>query len=62
MEISCILSISFTAFCITVNAMPYADVDRVSKMIPTELGMTIDKALKMNTELKRAYDKPLFQM
>ena len=37
-------------------AMPYADVDRVSKMIPTELGMTIDKALKMNTELKRAYD------
>ena len=37
-------------------AMPYADVDRVSKMIPTELGMTIDKALKMNTELKRAYE------
>lgn len=37
-------------------AMPYADVDRVSKMIPTELGMTIDKALKMNTELKKAYD------
>ena len=37
-------------------AMPYADVDRVSKMIPTELGITIDKALKMNTELKRAYE------
>ena len=25
-------------------AMPYADVDRVSKMIPTELGITIQKA------------------
>ncbi|MEY8319861.1 DNA polymerase III subunit alpha [Lachnospiraceae bacterium 46-61] len=37
-------------------AMPYADVDRVSKMIPTELGMTIDKALKINSELKKAYD------
>ena len=37
-------------------AMPYADVDRVSKMIPTELGITIDKALKTNTELKRAYE------
>lgn len=37
-------------------AMPYADVDRVSKMIPTELGITIEKALKTNLELKRAYD------
>ena len=27
-------------------AMPYADVDRISKMIPTELGITIEKALK----------------
>ncbi len=37
-------------------AMPYADVDRISKMIPTELGITIEKALKTNSELKRAYD------
>lgn len=37
-------------------AMPYADVDRVSKMIPTELGITIDKALKSNSELKKAYE------
>ena len=26
-------------------AMPYADVDRISKMIPAELGITIEKAL-----------------
>ncbi len=38
-------------------AMPYADVDRVSKMIPTELGITISKALKMNPELKQLYDE-----
>lgn len=37
-------------------AMPYADVDRISKMIPTELGITINKALTMNPELKELYD------
>ncbi|WP_243423734.1 DNA polymerase III subunit alpha [Anaerotignum lactatifermentans] len=37
-------------------AMPYADVDRISKMIPTELGITIEKALKMNPELRAAYE------
>ena len=26
--------------------LPYAQVDMVAKMIPTELGITIDKALK----------------
>lgn len=36
-------------------AMPYADVDRISKMIPTELGITIEKALQMNPELHKAY-------
>ncbi len=36
--------------------MPYAEVDRISKMIPTELGITIKKALDMNPELKRAYE------
>ena len=36
--------------------MPYAQVDSVSKMIPTELGITIDKALDMNSELKKLYD------
>lgn len=36
--------------------MPYAFVDSVAKMIPTELGITIDKALKHNPELKAAYE------
>ena len=34
----------------------YAEVDRIAKMIPTVLGITIDKALDMNTELKSLYD------
>lgn len=34
----------------------YAEVDRISKMIPTVLGITIDKALEMNPELKEVYD------
>ena len=37
--------------------MPYAQVDAVAKMIPTELGITIDKALKMNPELKSLYEQ-----
>ncbi len=37
-------------------AMPYADVDRISKMIPTELGITIQKALTMNPDLQKAYE------
>jgi DNA polymerase-3 subunit alpha len=28
--------------------MPYGDVDKIAKMIPHELGMSIDKALEMN--------------
>lgn len=35
--------------------MPYSQVDVVAKMIPTELGITIDKALQMNPELRRVY-------
>ena len=34
----------------------YAEVDKIAKMIPTVLGITIDKALDMNPELKQAYD------
>lgn len=34
----------------------YAEVDRIAKMIPTVLGITIIKALDMNPELKTAYD------
>ncbi len=36
--------------------MPYIDVDRIAKMIPTELGITIKKALDINPELEKAYD------
>lgn len=34
----------------------YAEVDRIAKMIPTMLGITIEKALDLNPELKTAYD------
>jgi DNA polymerase-3 subunit alpha len=36
-------------------AMPYADVDRVAKMIPSDLGMSLKKALEISPELKTAY-------
>ncbi|KEI94768.1 DNA polymerase III subunit alpha [Clostridium botulinum] len=35
---------------------PYAEVDRIAKMIPTILNITINKALELNPELKEAYD------
>ena len=34
--------------------MPYSKVDAIAKMVPTELNITIDKALTMNPELKTA--------
>ncbi|MCL2357733.1 MAG: DNA polymerase III subunit alpha [Defluviitaleaceae bacterium] len=37
-------------------AMPYADVDRVAKMIPGDLGMTLEKAVKISPELKQAFE------
>ena len=36
-----------------VMDLPYAYVDSISKMIPQELGITIDKALKMNPDLEK---------
>jgi DNA polymerase-3 subunit alpha len=38
-------------------AMPYGAVDRVAKMIPFALDMTIEKALKLNPDLTRAYEE-----
>ena len=35
-----------------VMGMPYGSVDNIAKQIPNELGITIDKALKMNPQLK----------
>ena len=37
--------------------MPYAQVDTIAKMIPQEQKITIDKALEMNPELKKAYQE-----
>ncbi len=39
-----------------VMDLPYAFVDSIAKMIPTELNITIDKALKMNPELRKTYE------
>lgn len=36
--------------------IPYADVDRVAKMVPQELHITIEKALVKNPEFKEIYD------
>ena len=36
--------------------MSYSSVDEVAKMIPRELGITLDKALKSSNDFKRAYE------
>ncbi len=41
--------------CGRVLGMPYGDVDTVAKMIPMDLGMTLDLALE-NPKLKEAYN------
>lgn len=35
---------------------PYASVDSIAKMIPNELNITIDKALQISPDLKKAYE------
>ncbi|MGO1370284.1 MAG: DNA polymerase III subunit alpha [Senegalia sp. (in: firmicutes)] len=37
----------------------YSQVDYIAKQIPTELGITIDKALTMNKKLKETYDNDI---
>lgn len=37
--------------------MPYGDVDIIAKKIPLDLGMTIDKALKVSGDLRLDYEK-----
>ncbi len=39
-----------------VMDLPYAFVDNIAKNIPNELGITIDKALVMNPELRAMYE------
>ena len=36
--------------------IPYGVVDKIAKMIPETIGITIDEALKTSTELKQSYD------
>ncbi|MFZ2639984.1 MAG: DNA polymerase III subunit alpha [Verrucomicrobiia bacterium] len=39
-----------------VMGLPYGDGDRVARMIPPDLGMTLHKALQVSAELKDAHD------
>jgi len=36
--------------------MPYGDVDRIAKLIPATVGMTIDRALEESPDLYKAYE------
>ena len=36
--------------------IPYVEVDRIAKLIPTELGITLDKALKDSADFRQAYE------
>jgi DNA polymerase-3 subunit alpha len=38
--------------------MPYGEVDRIAKLIPTTIGITIERALKDSPPLAAAYDDP----
>ena len=36
--------------------MPYGDVDRIAKLVPPTIGMTLEEALKESPDLRKAYD------
>ncbi len=36
--------------------MPYGDVDRIAKLVPATIGMTLEKALEESPDLRKAYD------
>ena len=36
--------------------MPYAEVDRIARLVPTRLNMTLDKAMEESDELREVYD------
>ncbi|MBQ9141019.1 MAG: DNA polymerase III subunit alpha [Lachnospiraceae bacterium] len=40
-----------------VMDLPYAFVDSIAKMVPAELGITLDKALEMNPEMRKLYEQ-----
>ena len=37
-------------------AVPYAAVDKIAKLVPNELNITIEKAMKLSPDLKNLYD------
>src|SRR5579859_7035457 len=37
--------------------IPYADVDRIAKMVPTQLNITLDQAIEDSPQLNEAYEK-----
>lgn len=39
-----------------VLGIPYAEVDKVAKLIPTELGITLDKALRDSVDFRKLYE------
>ena len=39
-----------------VLGLPYAEADKVAKLIPTELGITLDKALKDSADFRNLYE------
>ncbi|HMG85720.1 MAG TPA: DNA polymerase III subunit alpha [Terracidiphilus sp.] len=36
--------------------MPYGDVDRIAKLVPPTVGMTLERALEESPDLRKAYD------
>ncbi|MFC0393200.1 DNA polymerase III subunit alpha [Paenibacillus mendelii] len=38
-------------------AVPFAEVDRAAKLIPGQLGMTLEEALRVSSELREAYER-----
>src|ERR1700758_1109948 len=39
--------------------IPYADVDRIAKMVPTQLNITLDEAIEDSPQLREAYEKDI---
>ena len=48
--------VTFGTMAARALGMPYQNVDVVAKLIPYELGMTIEKALEISKDLKTLYD------
>ena len=45
-----------TIIFISSIVMPYSDVDKIAKMVPKELNITLDKSLEMNPDLRALYE------